>query len=227
MLQDFIRMDKNKRGCLGLAGTMQAKEYAERTGDRGHDKGTHPTRTQSSRSRPGWERVMKDLLCSDPSAWPSSIVSQGMTCQRQRLSNDGSDTKTWRKINLEAHSPRLRTISPGEGTQASFSDRQRCLHSNPHEPVTMLPYMMKGILKLRLQLRTLTWGDYLSLSACAQSTTWVPRVRHHFKTMAREMTAWEGLVLTLLALNMEKQGQEPRNVAAGGGKETSSPLEPP
>ena len=87
-------MDKNKRGCLGLAGTMQAKEYAERTGDRGHGKGTHPTRTQSSRSRPGWERVMKDLLCSDPSAWPSSIVSQGMTCQRQRLSNDGSDTKT-------------------------------------------------------------------------------------------------------------------------------------
>ena len=163
MLQDFIRMDKNKRGCLGLAGTIQAKEYAERTGDRGHGKGTHPTRTPSSRSRPGWERVMKDLLCSDPSAWPSSILSQGMTCQRQRSSNDGSDTKTWREINLEAHSPRLRTISPGEGTQASFSDRQRCLHSNPHEPVTMLPYMMKGILKLRLKLRTLTWGDYLSL----------------------------------------------------------------
>lgn len=34
MLQDLIRMDRNKRGCLGLAGTMQAKECTERTGDR-------------------------------------------------------------------------------------------------------------------------------------------------------------------------------------------------
>lgn len=125
-------------------------------GTEGHGKETHPTRTQSSWSRPGWERVMKDLLCSDPSTWPSSILSQGTTCQRQRSSNYGSDTKTRRKMNLEAHSPRLRTIGPGKGAQSSFSDRQRCLHSNPHEPVSMLPYIMKGTLKLWLKLRTLT-----------------------------------------------------------------------
>lgn len=95
-----------------------------------------------------------------PVQWPEYLAKQYSEPRNDLSKTTVEQLRQWyktrRKMNLEARSPRLRTIGPGKGAQSSFSDRQRCLHSNPHEPVSMLPYIMKGTLKLWLKLRTLT-----------------------------------------------------------------------